>query len=82
MRIDIYLIAVCICGVTRTTRRSGCTIPEVLRPFSGNFQIMCLRCTASKAHHLVFGCYIINERRDVICEVTVLDMHRSCDLLV
>ena len=65
-----------------TTQRSGCAIPEVLWPFSGNFLIMCLKHATSEVHHLVFGCYISNEHRDVICYVMALHMHQSHDLLL
>ena len=71
-----------ICGVTRTTRRSGWTLPKVLRPFSGNFQITHLGCTTSKARLLVFGRDIVNECHDVTYDVTVPHVHRSCDLLL
>ena len=71
-----------ICGITRTTRQPGWTIPEVLQLFSGNFVITCSGRTASKAHHLIFRCYIIDECHNIICDVTAPHMHWSCDLLL
>ena len=40
------------------------------QPFSGNFMITRFRCAVSEAHHLVYGCYIVDEHRDVICDIT------------
>ena len=59
-----------------------CTIPEVLWPFLGNFLITHFGCTASKAHHLTFGHYIVNEHCDIICDIMALHVHRSHDLLL
>ena len=66
----------------QTTWQSRCTIPKVPRPFSGNFLKMRLRRATSEACHLVFGCYVINECHDVTCDVIVLHVYRSCDLLL
>ena len=54
----------------------------VLRPFSGNFLKMRLGHTTSEARHLVFGRYIVNERRDIIRDATVPHVHQSHDLLL
>ena len=59
---------------------ASCGPPSNLRPFSGNFQIMHFGHTASEAHLLVFGCYVVNEHRDVTYDVMALHMHQSCDL--
>ena len=56
--------------------------PEVLRLFSGNFLIMRFRRATSKVRHLTFGRYIVNECRDIICDVTALHVHWSRDLLL
>ena len=66
----------------QTTRRLGWTIPEVLQPFSGNFMITRFRHAASEARHLIFGRYIIDECRDIICDVTAPHVHWSHDLLL
>ena len=55
---------------------------QVLQLFSGNFVITRFGCPASKAHHLIFRCYIINEHCDVICDIMAPHMHWSCDLLL
>ena len=54
----------------------------VLQPFLGNILRMCLRCAASEVQHLVFGCYVINECCDIICDITVPHMHQSHDPLL
>ena len=51
------------------------SLPKVLQPFGDNFMIMCFRCAASEMRHLIFRCYIIDECRDIICDVRVLHMH-------
>ena len=71
-----------MCGITRTTRRSGWTIPEVLQLFSDNFLIMRFGRATSEVRHLTFGCYIINEHHDIICDVMAPHMHQSHDLLL
>ena len=48
----------------------------------GNFLWARLGHAASEAHHLIFGCYIINGCCDFICDVTVPHMHQSRDLLL
>ena len=83
--IHIYIYThthIYIYGITWTTRQSRCTIPKVLWLFSGNFLITCLGCTAFKVRHLVFKCYIVSEHCDIICDVTVLHVHQSHDLLL
>ena len=65
-----------------TTRQFGCSLPEALWPFLGNFVLTCFGCTVSEAHHLVFRCYIIWGHRDVMCDVTALHVHWSHDLLL
>ena len=54
----------------------------VLLLFLGNFGWAHFRCNASKVHHLICQCYIIKQHCDVICDITVLHMHWSCDLLL
>ena len=54
----------------------------VLWPFLGNLWWVCFGCGASEAHHLIFECYAINGHCDIICDVTVLYMHWSHDLLL
>ena len=71
-----------MCGVMWTTQQSRWTFPEVLQPFSGNFQIMHLGCTMSKACLLVFRYYIINECCDVTYDVMLPHLHQSHDLLL
>ena len=39
-----------------------------LQPFLGNFMLMHFRCTTSEARHLIFGCYVVDECRDVMCD--------------
>ena len=70
------------CGITWTTWRSGWSLPVALRLFSGNFVLTCFGRTASEVHLLVFRRYIIWGYRDIMCDVTALHMHRSCDLLL
>ena len=69
-------------GITQTTQQSRWTIPKVLQPFSGNFQITHPRCAMSEVFLLVFGCYIVNECRDVTYDITMPHVHQSHDLLL
>ena len=64
------------------TRRSGYTMAAVLfySHFFGNFLWVHLGHTASEAHHLIFGPYVINECCDIICDITALHVHQSHDL--
>ena len=64
------------------TRQSVWSLPEVLQLFSGNFMITRFRRTTSEVCHLVFGRYVIDEHRDIICDVTALHVHQSHDLLL
>ena len=38
--------------------------------------------TTSEACHLIFGCYIVKECCDIICDITVPHVHWSHDLLL
>ena len=81
-RLNNVQFLVYICGVTRITRRFGWSLPEVLRPFSGHFVLMHFGRTASEAHHLIFGHYVIRGCCDVICDIMAPHVHWSCDLLL
>ena len=54
----------------------------VLLPFLGNFGWAHFGYGMSKAHHLIFRCYIIKGHCDIMCDVTVPHVHWSHDLLL
>ena len=57
---------------------------SLLQLFLGNFWWVHFGCATSKVRHPIFGCYryIIKGCCDIICDITALHVHRSCDLLL